>query len=418
MSFPKKINLNYIDQVSYLQGFHRSGWPFVLRNLLKLQDDEGILCDTYVDRTFHWAKPSVIPYETNWIGFVHHTFDTTFSDYNNVNLLKNEDFLRSLHHCKGLFVFSTLQKKKWDNQLRKRGFVDVSVTALKHPTQTESTLFTVEKFVANESRKLVQIGAWLRDNYAIYALNNGKSKLKLKNNGDDEEEKDVLTIKKSALVGPHMQSYYKPIDFYRIFRRKQWKNSELVPPLLESPKPDTFRADEDLVPETSLSINADIPESALQEHDNEEGGGDGMCRDLMCRDSDYGLNKYVIGAISLLKKFDNSVVLIPTLENSDYDELLSKNIVFLKMVDAAAVNTILECIVRNTPIVVNRHPAIVEILGEEYPLYYDDLEKVPKILSLVSITDAYEYLQNMDKTPISINTFMEEFTSSSIYQNL
>ena len=58
--------------------------------------------------------------------------------------------------------------------------------------------------------------------------------------------------------------------------------------------------------------------------------------------------------------------------DEDYDELLSENIVFVNLVDASAVNTIIECVVRGTPIVVNRLPAVVEILGEMYPLYYGD----------------------------------------------
>ena len=94
-----------MDQISYLQGLHRSGWPYVLRQLVKLQSDDGIWCDTYVDRTFHWARPSLIPYTRPWIGFIHHTFNTEFSDYNNVKLLENENFITSLQECKGLFLF-------------------------------------------------------------------------------------------------------------------------------------------------------------------------------------------------------------------------------------------------------------------------------------------------------------------------
>jgi hypothetical protein len=70
-SFPQKINLTYIDQLSYLQGLHRSGWSYVLSNLSQLQSDSGVLCDTYVDRTFLWTPEdasSWIPYSQPWIG--------------------------------------------------------------------------------------------------------------------------------------------------------------------------------------------------------------------------------------------------------------------------------------------------------------------------------------------------------------
>lgn len=408
-----------MDQVSYLQGFHRSGWPFVLRNLMKLQDDDGIWCDTYVDRTFHWAKPEIIPYTRPWIGFVHHTFNTSFSDYNNVNLLKNEDFLRSLVHCKGIFVFSSIQANKWKNQLRKRGFVNVPVQALTHPTQFVDKKFTIEAFQKNDKKKLVQIGAWLRDNYAIYALNNGNSTFSL---GDGQ------VVKKSALIGPQMQSYFKPLGFFRLFRKPQWKKGELVPSNLKfSSTKKTFKGEnssEDTpIVENSLSINGEIPQNVLDNAALSGGDGEGMCRDaicrdIMCRDSDYGLNKYVQGSINLLKSFDDSVALLPTFSDDEYDTLLSQNVVFLKMVDAAAVNTILECMVRNTPMVINRIPAVVELLGEHYPLFYDNAEEVPGILTMDNIIAAYEYLVELDKSSLTADKFINDLTNSAIYENL
>ena len=42
-----------------------------------------------------------------------------------------------------------------------------------------------------------------------------------------------------------------------------------------------------------------------------------------------------------------------------YDCLLSENVVTIELFDASANNVIVECIARNTPIVVNRHPAVV-----------------------------------------------------------
>ena len=74
-------------------------------------------------------------------------------------------------------------------------------------------------------------------------------------------------------------------------------------------------------------------------------------------------NKYINGLIKYIKELDSSVKIIDKLSNEDYDNLLTKNIVFIKLVDASAVNTIIECIVRNTPIIVNRLPATEELLG-------------------------------------------------------
>ena len=60
----------------------------------------------------------------------------------------------------------------------------------------------------------------------------------------------------------------------------------------------------------------------------------------------------------------------------NYDLLLMQNIVFINLIDASAVNTILECIVRNTPIIVNKIDGIIDYLGEDYPLYYNELSVI------------------------------------------
>ena len=79
------------------------------------------------------------------------------------------------------------------------------------------------------------------------------------------------------------------------------------------------------------------------------------------------------------------------------------------MIDASAVNTIIECIVRNTPILVNKLPAVVEILGDKYPLYYDNLDEVNSLLTIKHIESAYNYLKKLDKTNLHINTFIKNF---------
>jgi len=45
--------------------------------------------------------------------------------------------------------------------------------------------------------------------------------------------------------------------------------------------------------------------------------------------------------------------------------------------------------------VINRHPAIEEYLGKEYPLYFDSLDEVPNIIENYNlIKRAYKYLKN------------------------
>ena len=109
---------------------------------------------------------------------------------------------------------------------------------------------------------------------------------------------------------------------------------------------------------------------------------------------------------------EESVKTINFLDNSEYDNLLSKNIVFLHLVDASACNTLIECIVRNTPIIVNPIPPVVEILGKDYPLYYKNYYEALKILDNLSlIKQGHDYLSSMPKEQLDISAFITELTN-------
>ncbi len=107
---------------------------------------------------------------------------------------------------------------------------------------------------------------------------------------------------------------------------------------------------------------------------------------------------------------NNTVHTINYVNNEEYDNILSSNVVFLKLYDASAVNTLIECIVRNTPIIVNKLPAVVEYLGENYPLYYNNIDEVPLLLKRTwfnnKIKKAHKYLKHMNKDFLNINNFI------------
>ena len=105
------------------------------------------------------------------------------------------------------------------------------------------------------------------------------------------------------------------------------------------------------------------------------------------------------------------------MDNAKYDKLLAENVVFINLVDASAINTLIECIVRNTPIIVNKLPAVVELLGDKYPLYvgcqqsYYELNKeVEGLLNDPNaIRKADNYMKRLDKTMLSKEEFLKQF---------
>ena len=90
-----------------------------------------------------------------------------------------------------------------------------------------------------------------------------------------------------------------------------------------------------------------------------------------------------------------------------YDQVLAENVVAIELFDASANNVVIECISRGTPLIVNRHPAVVEYLGESYPLYFSDPTEIPDLLGADRVIGAHAYLEAMDKSWLSGDAFRE-----------
>ena len=107
------------------------------------------------------------------------------------------------------------------------------------------------------------------------------------------------------------------------------------------------------------------------------------------------------------------------LTNEEYDSFLTGSISYINLIDTSANNAVIECMVRNIPLLVNYHPAVVEYLGEDYPFYYLTQSGANKKINDTNlIKETHEYLCNMDKRFLSIDHFLHEFEYSDIYNNL
>lgn len=106
-------------------------------------------------------------------------------------------------------------------------------------------------------------------------------------------------------------------------------------------------------------------------------------------------------------------------DNEGYDDLFQSNLIFLDLYDSSANNVVIECIMRNTPILINPLPAITEYLGKQYPLYFSSIEDAAcKADDFALITEAHQYLLSMDKSKFSYDYFIESLHKSHIYRNL
>lgn len=361
---PRKscIDLNYINQDIY-SGVHRSGWSYVVDGLRNLDSEytyrhPSVIIDTYVDRTFHWGSSTFfhlgkIPYTLPWMGFIHHTFDETQSEYNCVQLFRSELFLSSLQHCKGLFVLSRYLKNQIELHMQENNISHrPPVYALVHAMDYDhDNVFSMPKFLLNPNKKLVNIGFWLRNPFKIYEI--------------PLTHKNAYSITKCVLNAKHMTQYLPPSDL-----------------------------------ENALANLASKYEVHVSDTNNNVSE---MCNPPTNRKK----QKFVIAMNDSISTNLKSVTVINHLNNAEYDNLLAENIVFLNLVDASACNTVIECIVRNTPLLVNRLPALEELLGMSYPGFYNDvIDVVTLINSIDKMYEIHTYLTTLDKSLYTITKFV------------
>lgn len=125
----------------------------------------------------------------------------------------------------------------------------------------------------------------------------------------------------------------------------------------------------------------------------------------------------------IVEKIQNDLTLVDlnekSVNNDHYDLLLSDSLVFVKYEKIVASNLLVECIVRNTPIFVNKLNAVVEYLGESYPLYYNNQnELISKINDLSSIKMAHEYLTKISNEDFTMAGFKNKLFNSKFYGDL
>jgi len=358
---PRKYETLKIINKNDLENYHRSGWSYVMKYVCKLESPIGkhkIIFDSFLDKSFGWGsdfykKIGLIPYKEKWMGVFHHTPNTDYTENNLVNCINNPLFIDSLPYCSGIIVMSEYIAE-W---LRSKN-LGVSIIVIKHPTQFPDKKFDIGKWKYNAKKKVIQIGAWLRNSYAIYDLPAAPG------------------IKKYVIKGKDMDNYFV-------------NDIQSVANLLYGYQ--------------NASCNL-----SCKMHDNLSCNSNGnlSCHsNTICRAK---TNKYITGLVDSIVEKHESVKMIKWVENDAYDELLSRNIVFINLVDASAVNTIIECIVRNTPILVNALPAVVEYLGPKYPFYYDNLDHAYLLMNDYDmIKQTFEYLQKMNKSDLQISYFMK-----------
>ena len=288
---------------------HRGGWSSVLgclKNYSLLDNSAPNYFLSMVDEVYIWKQYHLRP-TGPWCGVVHCTPATTpaFKLCNLNIMITDELFLEDLKTCMVLFTLSeyitTFLRKNIPNPPK--------IVTLIHPSEKNDKMFTIEKYINNPDKHLLQVGQQLRIVSSIFKINpKGFKRLWLTGNPDMTRCMELIRSEYNGEIDPKMMYYTKTYD--------------------------------------------------------------------------------------------------------EYDTLLEKNIVFIDLYDSAANNTVLECIMRNTPIILNRTPGVLEYLGTEYPLYFTTLDEVTKLLMNDKLQVAHDYLCAMDKSRFTMEHFAKSIAAN------
>ncbi|HCE2178910.1 TPA: glycosyltransferase [Vibrio parahaemolyticus] len=319
--------LNFGTQFEKNYGNHRSGWSYAIAGLVEHHDATApVYVDTFIERKFVWGgdhgeacSNEPMPYEKPWIGFIHvPPFVPSWFQFeqSNQQIFSTDLWKKSLPHCKGLICLTKYHKQALEEYLKP----EFPISVLKHPTEFPENSFSIDKYRANATKRIVQIGWWLRKLNAIGYI----------------EVKDH------------------------------------TPTLLGS---------------------SDWSKNIIQYAERRY----------------FGLKDPIT-----IKNVD----IIDFLDNDKYDELLTENIVFIDFYDTSANNAVIECIARATPIVVCRHPAVEEYLGEDYPLFYDSPNEISSLVTDNLVAAAHEHMKNNTiREKLTLESFVKDFGECEVVKN-
>lgn len=120
----------------------------------------------------------------------------------------------------------------------------------------------------------------------------------------------------------------------------------------------------------------------------------------------YFKNNYSRYVADIENKIEN-INCIEFVDDDEYDNIICTSVVYLKLLETSANNLLCECILYNVPFVANRHPAIIEYCGENYPLFVENFDRFE--LSYEKTVEAENYLKETEKyrDNLKLDKFLE-----------
>ena len=127
------------------------------------------------------------------------------------------------------------------------------------------------------------------------------------------------------------------------------------------------------------------------------------------------LNNSIESKINQIFKLNSdSVIEIDNLDENEYDEILCNSVVFINLIDSVVNNTVLECIERNTPILINRNSSVEEYIGKDYPLFYENISDIKNLMTESKLIEANLHLKKINLS----RDLGKQIQQSEIYKSI
>lgn len=417
----KKVRLNLKNRISF--GSHRSGWKYAMDSLYSIRnDDYGILVDDFIERTFSWGRP---PIGEKTVSLNEKIWKVDYDDLRKCPAPKNTGMTHCVKVENNLVIRWCQTDLKWesynitDDQYSKlelaydppiyysvpwigfwhnppdiRGYV-ASHDLIHAPHYLflrreflSSLRFCKGMFVFSETMAI-----WVRQQFKSLNLNIPVSMLYHPTEEVDSNNMFSMTKfinnnnKKILQIGSWLRDVTALFEL-KTFYKKLWVCGDKDALL-------RFCDDIELIKDSVFFGTIKIIKKII--------------------DAGYEQNKEYL--------LTHDVYLVK-LSDDNYDRVLSKNIVLTKIKASSCNNGIIECIIRGTPIFVNKLDAVIEYLGNDYPLYYNNYNDIEKILSSPNlnkiIKNTNDYLINECSTRIKLSGdyFRNDLINSKVIHDL
>lgn len=356
------------------------GWNYITASLKKCIPDlvneiikhdtnnafKHLIIDTFIDKTFLWdSNASTTVYMDPWIGILHHPVGLQNSC---IEVLKSQGFRRSLPSCIGIVVLteylaSNIRQFISDHPIGVPVFPPIHV--IRHAISPWVLEKDTEPQWDERKRVLIHVGQHGRDVEKFFQISCPLfSKYFCTNNYFLPAH--TCEDNKEFTWGRRVYTWFKGITRDRLDINISWSRFPIFNAM--HPLPDMYNEHVSITNRLNNDATIIFPNG---------------CQHQKC-------------------------TALPRLDPQTYISVLRESIVYIHLVDASAVNTVLECVITSTPLIVNRHPAIVEVLGEDYMLYANTIEEAESLLASGDMSTFYrasDYLGNIDMSNYKWDVF-------------